>query len=236
MRLVVLLSGRGSNFIALHNRIQQQNLPIEIVLVISDKSDAQGLLAAKELGLATKYVPREPQLKSASQFNTELAEATLAAKPDFIILAGFMRILSGEFVRCFENKIINIHPSLLPSFPGTHAQRQALEAGVKFSGCTVHLVAEAVDAGPILAQAVVPVLSSDDENSLSARILKQEHRILPAVVEAICRGMLDIGNGRPSWKKGSKTLDSDLFLCSLPIAEDTANDLNLRFFKTPERS
>lgn len=191
-RLVVLLSGRGSNFAALKERIDKDRLPIEIALVVSDRTDAPGLARAKEWGLQTALVTRRAKELSSADFNRELAERVCAAKPDLVVLAGFMRILTPEFISPLRGKIINIHPSLLPAFRGLHAQQQALDAGVKFSGCTVHVALEELDAGPILGQAVVPVMPDDTEESLSERILVEEHKLLPAMVAAIARGEIRI--------------------------------------------
>ncbi len=191
-RIAVMLSGRGSNFAALREHIVRENLPIEIVLVLSDQPEAAGLARAKGWGLNTAVVRRLPKERSNAEFNVDLARAVARAKPDLVVLAGFMRILTTEFISEFRGRAINIHPSLLPAFRGLHAQRQAIEAGVKLSGCTVHVALEELDAGPILAQAEVPVLADDTEESLAARILKEEHRILPAVVRDIAEGKIRI--------------------------------------------
>ncbi|MCB0322686.1 MAG: phosphoribosylglycinamide formyltransferase [Bdellovibrionales bacterium] len=191
-RVVVLISGRGSNLRALVEASLSGAAPYRIVGVLSDKGDAAGLTFAAEHGIPTSVVPRRPKSQDAKQFNKALAEAAAGFQPDLIVLAGFMRILGSEFIGAFPNRIINIHPSLLPAFPGLHVQQQALDAGVKFSGATVHLVVEEVDAGPILAQAVVPVLPGDNAELLAARILRQEHRLLPAVVRRLACGDLRI--------------------------------------------
>jgi len=191
-RIVLLLSGRGSNFAALKRRIDEQKLPIEIALVLSDKSNAPGLALAKEWGLKTAVVSRRPKEISNEEFNAQLAAAVCSERPDLVVLAGFMRILTSEFISPLRGKIINIHPSLLPSFRGLHAQQQALDAGVKVSGCTVHVALEELDAGPILAQAAVPVMPDDDEHALSERILLEEHKLLPAVVRALAEKSIEI--------------------------------------------
>lgn len=191
-RLVILLSGRGSNFRAIHDYIKRKNLAIEISLVLSDQESALGVKYAQENNIPTMIVKRKPKEITNQEFNIVLAGEAKRVSPDLIILAGFMRVLTNDFIKNFPAKIINIHPSLLPSFKGLHGQQQAYLAGVKFSGCTVHLVTEELDAGPIIAQAIVPVLPSDDEASLAARILKQEHLIFPAAIEAIATGKIKI--------------------------------------------
>jgi len=180
-RLGILLSGRGSNFEAIARNVQAGKIPAEIAVVISNKEAATGLARAREMGLATRFIPSKGKEREA--FDREVVAALEEHQVDLICLAGFMRILSPYFIRQFPQRILNIHPALLPAFPGEDAQRQALEHGAKFSGCTVHLVDEGVDTGPIICQAVVPVLDDDTVETLSARILKEEHRIYS---EAIC--------------------------------------------------
>lgn len=180
-RLGILLSGRGSNFEAIARNVQAGKIPAEIAVVISNKADAPGLARAKEMGLATRFIPSKGKEREA--FDREVVAVLREFQVDLVCLAGFMRILSPYFIREFPRRILNIHPALLPSFPGEEAQRQALEYGVKFTGCTVHLVDEGVDTGPIVCQAVVPVLDDDTVETLAARILKEEHRIYS---EAIC--------------------------------------------------
>ena len=169
MRLGILLSGRGSNFEAI------ADAGFEIAVVISNKKDAPGLEAARRRGLTALTV-------SFSPADAQLIQVLREHKVNLICLAGYMRLLSPEFVAAFRGKVLNIHPSLLPAFPGLHAQRQALEYGVKISGCTVHWVTEQMDAGPIVMQAAVPVEEGDTEESLSARILREEHRIYPEAI------------------------------------------------------
>jgi len=180
-KLGILLSGRGSNFEAIARNAQAGKIPAEIAVVISNKADAQGLATAREMGLATRFIPSKGKEREA--FDREVVAALREFQVDLVCLAGFMRILSPTFIREFPQRILNIHPALLPAFPGEEAQRQALEYGVKFSGCTVHLVDEGLDSGPIVCQAVVPVLDDDTPEALAARILKEEHRIYS---EAIC--------------------------------------------------
>ncbi|KAA0258816.1 phosphoribosylglycinamide formyltransferase [Deferribacter autotrophicus] len=190
--IAVLLSGRGSNFKAIYNAIETKKIKnAQISVVISDKSDAPGLKFAKEKGLNAFFVnPKE--FSSVEEFDKKIVEVLNSFKIDLVCLAGFMRIITPYFVRTYKNRIINIHPSLLPSFPGLNAQRQALEYGVRFSGCTVHFVDEEVDHGPIILQAVVPVLPNDTVETLSERILKEEHRIYPEAVKLFVEDKLKI--------------------------------------------
>ena len=180
-KLGILLSGRGSNFEAIARNVQAGRIPAEIAVVISNKADAKGLVTAREIGLATRFIPSKGKEREA--FDREVVAVLREFQVDLVCLAGFMRILSPYFIREFPQRILNIHPALLPAFPGEEAQRQALEYGVKFSGCTVHIVDEGVDSGPIVCQAVVRVLDDDTAETLAARILKEEHRIYS---EAIC--------------------------------------------------
>jgi phosphoribosylglycinamide formyltransferase 1 len=186
-RIGVLLSGRGSNFVALADSIAEGRLPgAQIALVISNREDAPGLVRAAERQIPAQVIPSKGLQREAYD-NLVIAELKRAGV-ELVCLAGFMRLLSPYFVASFPQRILNIHPSLLPSFPGLEAQRQALEYGVKFSGCTVHLVDENLDAGPILAQSVVPVRDDDTDESLSARILAEEHRIYTDAVRLILSG------------------------------------------------
>ena len=180
-RLGILISGRGSNFEAIARNVQEGKIPAKIAVVISNKEDAAGLATAKGMGLETRFIPSQGKEREA--FDREVVSVLKDFQVDVVCLAGFMRILSPYFVRAFPGRILNIHPALLPAFPGTDAQKQALDYGVKFTGCTVHIVDEGVDSGPIVCQAVVPVLDEDTPESLSARILKEEHRIYS---EAVC--------------------------------------------------
>ena len=190
LKVAFLISGRGSNMRAVVEAARKHEMPVEFVLVLSDRESAAGLEFAKEAGIPVAVVGRRPKEQSRKEFTAEIVEVLRSNHAQFVILAGFMRVLDGAIVRAFKHRVINIHPSLLPAFPGLEAQQQALDAGVSFSGCTVHFVSAEVDAGPIIAQAVVPVLPGDDVETLSARILKHEHRLLPAVVNAIARGYL----------------------------------------------
>lgn len=181
--IAILLSGRGSNFLALHAAIERGEVPARIVLVLSNVADAPGLDRARELGLPAVAIPHkgEPSRKAHEE---KVAAALREAGAEWVCLAGYMRLLSPEFVAAFPRRMVNIHPSLLPAFPGLDAQAQALAHGVKISGCTVHLVDEGLDSGPIVVQRSVPVLDGDTEAALSKRILEQEHQ---AYAEALRR-------------------------------------------------
>jgi phosphoribosylglycinamide formyltransferase-1 len=174
-RIAVLLSGRGSNFIAIHDAIRRGDLNAEICCVLSNVPDAAGLAKAREFGIPALSVPSKGIERR--EYDRQLVEALLPCSPALVCLAGFMRILTPVFLEAFRGRVLNIHPALLPSFPGMHAQRQALEYGVRVTGCTVHLVDEGVDTGPILLQKAIEVLDDDTEDSLSARILKEEHQL-----------------------------------------------------------
>ena len=180
-KLGILLSGRGSNFEAIARNVQAGKLPAEIAVVISNKPEAGGLALAKEMGLATRIIPSKGKEREA--FDREVVAVLREYQVDLVCLAGFMRILSPYFIWEFPRRILNIHPALLPSFPGEDAQRKALQHGVKYTGCTVHFVDEGMDTGPIVCQAVIPVQEDDTAETLAARILKEEHRIYS---EAIC--------------------------------------------------
>lgn len=180
----VLLSGRGSNFVALHAAIERAELPARIAVVISNVADAPGLLRARELGCAARSLPHG-ESAGREAHDQRLLDELRGAGAEWVCLAGYMRLLSARFIAGFAGRILNIHPSLLPAFPGLHAQRQALAAGVRVSGCTVHLVDEGLDSGPIVAQRAVPVLDDDTEESLAARILVEEHRAYPEALRRL---------------------------------------------------
>jgi phosphoribosylglycinamide formyltransferase-1 len=184
----VLISGRGSNLQALLDAAADPGYPAEIALVISNRPGAYGLDRAQAAGVATATIDHT-RFADRPAFEAALDAALRDAGCEIVCLAGFMRVLSGGFVAAWAGRILNIHPSLLPAFRGLHAQRQALDAGVKIAGCTVHVVTPELDDGPILAQAAVPVEDADDEASLSARILEQEHRIYPTALAAFVRGL-----------------------------------------------
>ncbi len=182
-RLGILLSGRGSNFEAIANNVAAGRLQAEIAAVISNREEARGLEIARERGLPALCIPSKGAPRE--DYDRRVVEELRARNIELVCLAGFMRLLSAEFCRAFPMRIVNIHPSLLPAFPGLDAQKQALEHGVKISGCTVHFVDEQLDAGPIILQAAVPVLDDDTEASLAARILKEEHRIYSEAIRII---------------------------------------------------
>jgi phosphoribosylglycinamide formyltransferase-1 len=193
-RLGILLSGRGSNFEAIARSIAEGRLAAEIAVVISNRPEARGLERAREIGLNAVCIPSRGVEREA--FDRLVAAELHKHNVDLVCLAGFMRLLSGYFIREFPQRILNIHPSLLPAFPGLDAQHQALEHGVKFSGCTVHFVDEDLDAGPIIAQAVVPVLDDDTTETLSSRILEQEHRIYSEAIQIVLSGAYRIEGRR----------------------------------------
>jgi phosphoribosylglycinamide formyltransferase-1 len=194
-RIAVLLSGRGSNFEALADSLSRGRIPnAEMALVLSNREGAPGIDRAQARGLATRVIPSKGLEREA--YDRQVVAALREARVDLICLAGYMRLLSPYFVAAFPQRILNIHPSLLPSFPGLESQKQALEYGVKFAGCTVHFVDENLDAGPIILQAVVAVEDRDTEDSLSARILKEEHRIYSEAVRIVLDGKYKIEGRR----------------------------------------
>ncbi len=198
-RLGVLGSGKGSNFVAIADACAAGRVPAQVALVLSDVENSGILAHARDRGLAARFLP-------PGKFRTKLDDAAEAeyiralqeARVDLVVLAGFMRILKGEFLRAFAGRVVNIHPSLLPSFPGLEAWKQALDHGVKFTGCTVHLVDQGVDSGPILAQQTVPVLDGDTAESLHARIQQAERELFPATIAALARGGISV-QGRRSF-------------------------------------
>jgi phosphoribosylglycinamide formyltransferase-1 len=192
MRVAIFVSGSGSNLQA----IIDTSIPsIEIALVFSNNPDAYALKRAENHGIPTLVINHR-DFKSREEFETEILKHLEPLGIELIVLSGFMRILSPLFVKEYNNRMINLHPALLPSFPGIHAARQALEAGVKFTGCTVHFVDEGVDSGPIILQAVVPVLDGDDEDSLLQKIHEEEHRIYPEAIRLISEGKIRIEGKR----------------------------------------
>ncbi len=194
-RIGVLLSGRGSNFEALADSVAAGRIPeAEIALVLSNREGAPGIDRARARGLAARVIPSKGLERET--YDRQVVAALREANVDLICLAGYMRLLSPFFVVAFPQRILNIHPSLLPSFPGLESQKQALEYGVKFAGCTVHFVDENLDAGPIVLQAVVPIEDRDTEDTLSARILKEEHRIYSEAVKIVLAGNYKIAGRR----------------------------------------
>jgi phosphoribosylglycinamide formyltransferase-1 len=190
-RIGVLLSGRGSNFEALADSVAAGRIPgAEIAVVVSNREGAPGIERAKERGIAARVIPSKGLEREV--YDRQVVAVLNEHKVDLVCLAGYMRLLSPFFVASFPNRILNIHPSLLPSFPGLESQRQALEYGVKFAGCTVHFVDENLDAGPIVLQATVPVRDDDTEETLSSRILAEEHRIYTEAVRIVLEGKYKI--------------------------------------------
>jgi phosphoribosylglycinamide formyltransferase 1 len=193
-RIVILISGRGSNMEAITQRCAQERWPAQVVAVLANRPQAAGLEFAHAHGIATAVVDHQ-RFSTRESFDAALSEAIDAQRPDLVLLAGFMRILGDNFVRRYEGRMLNIHPSLLPAFPGLHTHRRAIEAGCKVSGATVHLVTPQLDHGPIVMQSVVPVRPDDSEASLAARVLATEHRIYPQAVQWFVRGELRIERG-----------------------------------------
>jgi len=183
MRLGILISGRGSNFEAIANAIARRKLDAEIAIVISNRANAAGLDIARERGFPLRVIESRGMEREA--YDKIVIEELRTHDVDLVCLAGFMRLLSAAFILAFPNRVLNIHPSLLPAFPGLDAQRQALEYGVKITGCTVHIVDEFLDSGPILIQSAVPVLDNDSVETLSARILAQEHVIYAKAIQLL---------------------------------------------------
>ena len=193
--IVILISGRGSNMEALVAARDAGTLPVNIAAVISNRPAAQGLETAEKAGITAHYIDHKA-FAERDAFDAALAECIDGFAPDLVVLAGFMRILSDGFVRHYAGRLMNIHPSLLPAFPGLHTHRRALEEGVRIHGCTVHFVTPALDHGPVIIQAAVPVLDRDDEATLAARVLRQEHRIYAQAVRWFAEGRLRLDDGR----------------------------------------
>jgi len=193
--LGVLASGRGSNLQAITDEIEAGRLTARIALVLSNKADSLSLERARKHGIPSLFVDPK-QHERREDYDEALLKALQAHQVELVILAGYMRLLTGHLVKPFHNRMINIHPSLLPAFPGLHAQRKALAYGVKLSGCTVHFVDEEMDSGPIIAQTTVPVLDGDTEEILAERILVEEHRLLPWVIQRIADGDLTVDGRR----------------------------------------
>lgn len=193
-KLGILLSGRGSNIQAIAKNVQAGKIAAEIAIVISNKPDAAGLEIAREMGLQAACIPSQGVKRE--EYDRRVVALLKEKHVDLVCLAGFMRLLSAYFVNEFPNRILNVHPALLPSFPGLDSQQQALEHGVKFSGCTVHFVDAGLDSGPIIAQAVVPVEDDDTPASLSARILTEEHRVYSEAINIVLSGEFRIEGRR----------------------------------------
>jgi phosphoribosylglycinamide formyltransferase-1 len=214
--IVILISGRGSNMESLLAAVAAGSVPVRIAGVLSNRPDAGGLTTASALGVPT-HVVDHMAFASREAFDQALAAAIDVFAPDLVVLAGFMRILSDGFVQRYAGRLMNIHPSLLPSFPGLHTHRRALAEGVRLHGCTVHFVTPALDHGPVIVQAAVPVLDSDDEASLAARVLAQEHRIYPLAVRWFAEDRLRLHEGRV-WLDAQQEAGGALIAPQLPTA------------------
>ena len=194
-RIAVFLSGRGSNFMAIRSAVEHGAIDAEISLVLSNKADAPGLLRARDMGLETLFL--DPKLfASREDYDRAIIGEIEGRRIDLICLAGYMRVLTPGLCEAFKYRIVNIHPALLPSFPGLHVQQKAIDWGVRFSGCTIHFVAAEVDMGPIILQAAVPVLQDDTEDTRAARILVEEHRIYPEAVGLYFAGRIEVRGRR----------------------------------------
>ncbi|HZL57291.1 MAG TPA: phosphoribosylglycinamide formyltransferase [Bryobacteraceae bacterium] len=205
MRLGILISGRGSNLEAIANNIAQGRLEAEIAVVIANKASAPGLDIARQRGFPIRVIPSQGMDRET--YDRLLIDELLTHEVDLVCLAGFMRLLSASFVRAFPQRVLNIHPSLLPAFPGLDAQRQALEYGVKITGCTVHFVDEFLDSGPIVIQSAVPVLAGDNVDTLSARILLEEHSIYSQAIQLIGEGRIAIEGRRVTVREAETPSD-----------------------------
>jgi len=204
-RIVILISGRGSNMEAIVERCGREGWPAQVVAVLSNRPDAQGLAFAAARGIATAVVDHRA-FANRDDFDDALAAAIDAFGPDLVVLAGFMRILGRAFVERHAGRLLNIHPSLLPAFPGLHTHQRALDAGCKASGATVHFVTAELDHGPIVMQAVVPVRAGDDAAALAARVLESEHVIYPLAVRWFVEGRLELAGGRVRHRDGASQL------------------------------
>ena len=198
-KLGVLISGSGTNLQAIIDNIETGFIPAEISVVISNNPDAYGLKRAQKKNIPTEVINHR-DFSSREEFEKKLIEILNDFNVDYVILAGFMRVLTKYFINNFKNRILNIHPALLPSFPGVDAQKQAFDYGVKFSGCTVHFVTEEVDVGPIIIQAVVPVLQEDTAEKLQKRILEKEHIIFPLAIKMLVEEKLKIVGNKVEWE------------------------------------
>lgn len=195
MKLGVLISGRGSNLQALIDACSHSDYPAEIALVLSNRPDAEGLERAASAGITTQAIDHK-SFDNRDAFDNALSDALLAAEVELVCLAGFMRLLQESFVNQWHDRLINIHPSLLPAFPGLDVHERVIEAGVRITGCSVHMVRPSVDDGPIIIQAAVPVLPQDTPDDLAARVLEAEHKIYPEAVRLIAQGRIKLHSGR----------------------------------------
>ncbi|MDX3972916.1 phosphoribosylglycinamide formyltransferase [Shinella sp.] len=194
-RVVAFISGGGSNMLALAKAAESPDFPAEIVAVFSDKGDAGGLAKAEALGIPARAFLRK-DFASKEAHETAILEALDALSPDLICLAGYMRLLSGTFINRYEGRILNIHPSLLPLFPGLHTHQRAIDAGMRIAGCTVHFVTEGMDEGPVVVQAAVPVLPGDTSDTLASRVLTVEHRSYPLALRLVAEGKVRMEGGK----------------------------------------
>jgi phosphoribosylglycinamide formyltransferase-1 len=201
-RIAVLASGRGSNFEAVHHACAEQGWPAEVVALLSNRPEAPALALARAAGVATAVVDHRAHPRR-DDFDAALAQALDAFAPDLVLLAGFMRVLGTPFVQRYAERMMNVHPSLLPAFPGLHTHRRALEAGCQVAGATVHFVTPELDHGPIVVQAAVPVRPGDDEHRLAQRVLAAEHVILPLAARWFVEGQLEISGGRVRHRGGA---------------------------------
>ena len=210
VKIAVLVSGRGSNLQAIIDNIEKGLLPAEIAVVISDQADAYSLERARKHNIPAVHISAKGYKGKREEYDAVLAAELRKYQFELVCLAGFMRIITPTLIKAFPSRILNIHPALLPAFPGLHVQKAALEHGVKFSGCTVHFVDEGMDTGPIIIQSVVPILDNDTEDSLSERILRQEHKVFSRAIQLYAEGRLTV-EGRRVTITGGKTA-SDEFL------------------------
>lgn len=203
-RVVVFISGGGSNMVSLADACAEPGFPAEIVAVISDKPTAGGLAKAEARGIKT-FVFERKAYPGKAEHEAAILDALADINPDIICLAGYMRLISGDFIRPYEGRILNIHPSLLPLFPGLHTHQRAIDAGMKIAGCSVHFVTEGMDEGPIVAQAAVPVISDDTADSLAGRVLTVEHKLYPMTLKLLAESKVRMEGGRAVFANTSKT-------------------------------
>jgi len=215
VNLGVLISGSGSNLQAIIDNIEADRLSAEIKVVISNVAEVQGLARAEKHGLKSLVINHR-EFSSREGFDQKLVDILIEHEVELVVLAGFMRVITPTLLNAFPNRVMNIHPALLPSFPGVHVWQLAIDYGVKFSGCTVHFVDAGTDTGPIIIQAVVPVLDDDDANTLSARILKQEHKIYSRAIQLYAEGRLEVRDRRVIVKPLNKSPDP-VFLTNPPL-------------------